>query len=89
MRDLIMGIGAIGAGAAGLAGCIIALRKLPGYNARMRRLSRMSATELHAELTRCTGAIMTCSRRGDRKGARHAHRAMKSIMRALMAKKAK
>lgn len=46
----------------------------------------MSAVQLHAELTRCTGAIMQCARTGDRRGMRYAHRAMKPIMRALMAK---
>lgn len=89
MGDLIIGIGAFCIGAGGLIGAAYAHRKLPAYNARRRQLSRMRTMELHAELTRCTGAIMTCCRKGDRKGARHAHRAMKPVMRALMAKKAK
>ena len=86
MGDLIIGIGAIGAGAGGLIGATYAHRKLSAYNARMRQLRRMNMLELQAELTRCAGAIMNCCDRGDSKGARHAHRAMKPIMRAMMAK---
>lgn len=89
MVDLIMGIGAIGAGVSGLIAARYAWRKLPAYNTRMRQLNRMSATQLHAELTRCTSAIMVCCDHGDSKGARHAHRAMKPIMRALTAERAK
>lgn len=42
--------------------------------------------QLHAELTRRTGEIMACARRGDFKGMRRAHRAMKPVMKALAAK---
>lgn len=86
MGDLIMGIGLIGVGLSGMIAMEYVRRKLPIWQARKRRFDRMSAVQLHAEITRCTGAIMQCARTGDRRGMRYAHRAMKPIMRALMAK---
>lgn len=81
-----MGIGLIGVGLSGMIALEYVRRKLPEWQARRRRIDRMSATQLHAELTRCAGAIMQCARVGDRGGMRHAHRAMKPVMRALYAK---
>lgn len=89
MGDLIMGAGAIGTGLGGLIAAWYAWRRMPAYNARVRELNRMSAAQLHTELTRCTGAIMACGRSGDIRGMRHAHRAMKPIMHALAAGRAK
>ena len=87
MTDLIIGCGAMAAGIGGIVATAVAYRRLPARNARRKQLGRMTRTELCAELTRCVGAIAACSRKGDRKGARHAHRAMKPVIRAMMRKK--
>lgn len=69
------------------AGGLIAVRrydkKLPEYNRRRRQLEGMNRVELHAELTRCVGAIVTCARKRDAKGMRNAYRAMRPVMRVL------
>lgn len=83
MGDLILGIGMIATGAAGMIAAGVAYHKMPEWNARMDRLRKRSDVQLHAELTRCVGAIAECARRGDRKGLRHARRAMKPIMRVM------
>lgn len=79
MHDLIIGCAAIAGGIGGL----IAIRTKSRRRRRQAQLIRMSATELHAELTRCTGAIMACACKGDKRGMRHAHRAMKPVMREM------
>lgn len=79
MGDLIMGVGMMGAGIAGLIGMAV-YRRGEGRRGELRGMNR---TELHAELTRCTGAIMTCARKGNRRGMRHAYQAMKPVMRAM------
>lgn len=84
MHDLIIGCAAIAGGMAGL----IAIRLEGRRHRRQARLIRMSTTELHAELTRCTGAIMACARRGDKRGMRYAHRAMKPVMKVLKKRRA-
>lgn len=81
MADLFIGIGCIGLGVAVLIGV---------HFARVRTYSAAAAddsaiTALRAELTRCTGAMMHCAQRGDRRGARHAHRAMMPVQRELEA----
>ena len=86
MGDLIMGIGLIGVGLSGMIAMEYVRRKLPVWQARKRRLDRMSTVQLRAELTHYTGLIMQCARAGDRQGMRYAHRAMKPVMRALMEK---
>ena len=86
MGDLIMGIGLIGLGVTGLISMPYLSRKLPELIEKRHRLNRMSAFELHTELTRCAGAIMECARVGDKEGMRHAYKAMKPIMKALYAK---
>lgn len=83
MNDLIIGCGAIAAGIGGIIATAIISHRLPAINARRRELDGMTELELCAELTRCTGAIMVC----DRRGMRHAHRAMRPVMRALRRKK--
>ena len=59
---------------------IAAYHRGAGRRAELRGMNR---TELHAELTRCTGAIMACARKGDRRGMRHAYQAMRPVMREL------
>lgn len=86
MNDLIMG-GCLIAGSLACAGMTIAAwRRMPAYNARREELRRMTAVELHVELMRCTGAIIVCLRRGNRRGARRAHRQMRMVMAALAKK---
>lgn len=82
MTDLILGCGAIAIGAAGMIWGILKMRSL--RDPRRNALAQMSNAELNAEITRCAGAIMTCGRRGDRKGVRHAYRAMRPIMREML-----
>ena len=72
MGDLLIGVGMIGAGVTGL----IFLRHMvntliPDVNRERAELAKMSPVELHADLTRCMGAIMVCSRKCDRRGVRH------------------
>lgn len=86
MNDLIMG-GCLIAGSLACAGLTIAAwRRMPAYNVRREELRRMTVVELHVELMRCTGAIIVCMRRGNRRGARHAHRQMRMVMAALAKK---
>lgn len=83
MGDLIMGVGLIGVGLSGMIAMEYARRKLPEWNARSERLRRRSIMQLHAEMTRCCGAIFECARIGDKHGMRHAYRAMRPVMREL------
>ena len=82
MGDLIVGIGCIGIGLAGLIG--VHIMRAKDCHA-VNPADDSVITALRAELTRCAGAMMHCARRGDRRGARHAHRAMKPILRELEA----
>lgn len=84
MHDLIIGCAAIAGGIGGL----IAIRTKSRRRRRQAQMIRMSVTELHAELTRCTGAIMACACKGDKRGMRHAHRAMKPVMQVLKKRRA-
>lgn len=83
MGDLIVGIGMIGIGVSGMIAAEVVYHRLPAYAARMNRLRKYSDLQLHAELTRCVGALAECARRGDRKGMRHACKAMKPVLRVL------
>ena len=83
MGDLIMGIGLIGVGLSGMIAMEYVRRKLPEWNARADRLRRRSAVQLQAEITRCAGAIFTCAHFGDKRGMRHAYRAMRPVMREM------
>lgn len=87
MSDLIIGAAAMTAGLGGMIWLGWVHKKLPEWNKRNAQLIRMSTLELQAELTRCAGAIMTCARKGDRRGMRHAHRAMRPVMRVLKKRK--
>lgn len=87
MTDLIIGAAAMTAGLGGMIWLGWVHKKLPEWNARDAKLIRMSTLELHGELTRCAGAIMTCARKGDKRGMRHAHRAMRPVMRVLAKRK--
>lgn len=86
MNDLIVGCASIALGCAGLTGLGWIRRKLPARNARMDVLRGMSVLDLHAELTRCLSAIMLCARKNDRRGMRHAYRAMRPVMKLLRQK---
>ena len=87
MNDLIMGGCLIASGLASAGLTIAAWRRMPEYNARRDELRRMTGVELHVELMRCTGAIIVCLRRGNRRGARHAHRQMRMVMTAMAKRK--
>lgn len=81
--DIIITSAAFAVGAVGLIAMRNIWNALPEYNRRRRELERMTTVQLHAELTRCVGTIMTCARKGDKRGMRHAHRAMRPVMRTL------
>lgn len=83
MGDLIMGIGLISVGLSGMIAAGYAYHKLPEWNARSNRLRRRSTVQLQAEMTRCCGAIFTCVHIGDKRGMRHAYRAMRPVMREM------
>lgn len=83
MGDLIIGIGLIGVGLSGMIALECVRRKLPEWNARADRLRRRSVVQLQAEMTRCCGAIFTCAHFRDKRGMRHAYRAMRPIMREM------
>lgn len=87
MHDLIIGAASVAAGLSGMIAAGYVHRKLPEWNKRDAQLARMGRLELQAECTRCAGAIMTCADSGDRRGMRHAHRAMRPVMRALAKRK--
>lgn len=87
MTDLIVGAAAVTAGLGGMIWLGWVHKKLPEWNERDAQLMRMSRIELQGELTRCAGAIMACADGGDKRGMRHAHRAMRPIMRALKKRK--
>lgn len=84
--DLVIGIAATAAGIGGLVAVGLIAPHLPEWLERKRALNAMSETELHAELTRCAGAAMVCARYGDKKGMRHAYRAMRPVLRELAKK---
>ena len=78
---------AIGAAAGVCASAMVRIySKASELRVKRAELNRMSATKLHAELTRCAGAIMECARIKDEYGVRHAYRAMRPIIRALLQK---
>lgn len=83
MGDLIMGIGLIGVGLSGMIALEYARRKLPEWNTRSEQLRRRTDLQLKAEMTRCCSAIFTCAHIGDKRGMRHAFRAMRPIMREM------
>lgn len=84
--DLVIGIAATAAGIGGLAAVGLIAPHLPEWLEWRRELAAMSETALHAELTKCAGAAMVCARYGDRKGMRHAYRAMRPVLRMLARK---
>ena len=80
MADLLIGVGSIGAGITGLVWLRHLIRTaFPEVNAIREELARMTTLELHAELTRCAGAIMVCGRKGDHDGVAHARRRIRLI----------
>lgn len=85
--DLVIGIAATAAGIGGLATVGLVLPNLTEQLERKRELAAMSEAALHAELTKCAGAAMVCARYGDKKGMRHAYRAMRPVLRMLVKKR--
>ena len=83
MKELFIDAAIMVAGTGGIISLGWVHKKMPEWHARHMRLIRMSKLELQAELTRCVGAIVTCARKGDRRGMRHAYRAMRPVMRVL------
>lgn len=81
--DLVIGTAAVVSGIGGLVAVGLVSPHLPEWLERRRALGAMSATELHAELTRCAGAAMVCARKGNRRGVWHAHRAMRPVLRRM------
>lgn len=87
IKDLVISAAAFVVGGGGLIAMGWVHKKMPEWDRRRYDLQRMTAVELHGELTRCVGAIAVCARQGDKRGMRHAWLAMLPVIRALKKRK--